>query len=491
MSKNALSTYARKIGQSDRLNITILLENHTPSTVYTTRSNLSGSVVITAPSLTPFDAVEISLEGTTEAYTESLATAPTDTRIKAHHNFLRLAMPIAPSSYPMPRALETDKTLTLPFNFVVPERLLPTSCAHATDGDHVQDAHLQLPPSMGDPQNQSLDDLAPDMTKVRYTVKVKVLRKRGCDSKKVVLSEASTPLTIIPIYSEDPPLNIEHNDKDYTLSHSRTLRKGVFAGKLGTISFSASQPSSISPATQATTIITLHVRFDPSRPSERPPRLGSLTTKLKSETFFAIHAVSSLPTRSSLVPPYTTNRGAYSYSMTLSSRNVVAVEWKRQESTPVYTRRDSGYRSMSSACTSTTSLRRIERKHELDSTSVLDISDPHIAQVGHYYTATIILPITLPPSKSWLPTFHSCLVSRIYTLECSLAVHVPGVGMPASGLVLKLPLQIASPTTASKALDQTVGQSPADSNSTPNLIGVVNETAGILPQYADLNGHRC
>lgn len=487
MLKDAFSAYARRIGQGSRLNTTIVLENHTPSTVYTTGSSLSGSVTLVAPTLTPFDAVEVSLEGTTSTYMESVSTTSTDTRIMAKHTFLRLAMPIPDSSYPKSRALDAGETLTLPFNFVVPERLLPTACAHPTCGDHVQDAHLRLPPSMGDTQNECLDDLAPDMTKVRYMVMARVLRRRRGDSEKMVLSESSTALTVMPTYTENPPLSIGRHDKDYNLSQSKELRRGVFSGRLGTITLSAPQPSSVSPVTQPTTLTTLHVRFDPAAPGVQPPRLGNLATKLKAETFFSLHPVSSLPTRSSLAMLSLAHRGTYSYSVPLSSRKVGAVEWKRQECTPAYERRDSGYESRSSASTSSTSLRTIESKRELGSPSVFNTLNPNIATADHYYTATIILPITLPPSKGWLPTFHSCLVSRTYTLDCSLAVHVPGLGMPASNLVLTLPLQVAS-QSATTQVDCTDGQWAIDSILTPTAIGVDSGPATILPQYADLMG---
>ena len=54
-----------------------------------------------------------------------------------------------------------------------------------------------------------------------------------------------------------------------------------------------------------------------------------------------------------------------------------------------------------------------------------------------------MVPISLPSSKAWVPTFHSCIVSRIYTLDLSLSVHKPGTGAPTSTVSLKVPVQIA------------------------------------------------
>jgi hypothetical protein len=55
-----------------------------------------------------------------------------------------------------------------------------------------------------------------------------------------------------------------------------------------------------------------------------------------------------------------------------------------------------------------------------------------------------LVPLTLPQSKSWIPTFHSCIVSRIYALDLSLSIHTPGTGVRASTVSLCLPVQIAA-----------------------------------------------
>jgi hypothetical protein len=58
-----------------------------------------------------------------------------------------------------------------------------------------------------------------------------------------------------------------------------------------------------------------------------------------------------------------------------------------------------------------------------------------------YYTTTIALSLVLAPSRTWIPTFHSCFVSRFYTLLPELVVHPPGAMMPFT-LSLKVPVQV-------------------------------------------------
>ena len=62
---------------------------------------------------------------------------------------------------------------------------------------------------------------------------------------------------------------------------------------------------------------------------------------------------------------------------------------------------------------------------------------------GVYYAAKISVPITLPPSKTWVPPFNTYLISRIYTIAISLKIHSPGTGVPTSTISLRLPVQIA------------------------------------------------
>ena len=44
------------------------------------------------------------------------------------------------------------------------------------------------------------------------------------------------------------------------------------------------------------------------------------------------------------------------------------------------------------------------------------------AVLDTYYTARVVVPIDLPKSdKTYVPSFHTCLVSRIYSLDIALA----------------------------------------------------------------------
>ena len=69
---------------------------------------------------------------------------------------------------------------------------------------------------------------------------------------------------------------------------------------------------------------------------------------------------------------------------------------------------------------------------------------PADVKVKGHYEATIFVPLTLPASNTRIPTFHSCLVSRIYPLTFQLSVVPANVSSTShsAALTLRLPFQI-------------------------------------------------
>jgi hypothetical protein len=446
---STFATYARRMGRNGRPDMDIILDGHNEGKVYTTFDALSGRVEITTPQNARFDEIQITLEGAVKTFVENLSPHTTRARTTALHNFLKLTMPLRDTDYPQPRIAEAGQTYKFPFNFVVPNQLLPRACSHKCNTEHVHHAHLQLPPSMGCREVSIQDDLAPDMAKVQYSIHVKVLRN-GDDGKDVVLADKLRKLHIVPAQAELPPMNIltGNQESDYVLLKTKTLRKGVFSGKLGKITVSAIQPSAIilpSPSSSATVpeiaMATLNLRFDPHDKSSQPPRLGGLTTKIKASTFYAARPAEFLPSHYTMNTQFDTIRGVYDTSVPLSSRCVEAVSWTKHKAAPAYTRRNSASSSDSSDCSD---------------------NCPEAKPGSEYYSATVLVPITLPSSKTWIPTFHSCIVSRTYTIDLNLSIHTPGNGVPASTVSLHLPIQIAADGNQNERAPMTAAEAAAE-----------------------------
>lgn len=411
----------------------IILDNHTNDKVYSTLDAISGKVQITASRDARFDEIQITLEGSIKTYVENMSPHSTRSKITAYHNFLKLTMPIADSDYPQPRIAEAGQKYTFPFNFVIPEQLLPRACSHKCVAEHVHHAHIQLPPSMGDREVSPLDDLAPEMARVHYSIKVRVIRAREMDMKEVICSQGQRKIRVIPAAPEMPPLSIRPGEVDYILAKTKTLKKGVFSGKLGKITVSALQPGALTllaPSNETiappTTMASLQLRFDPRSESSEPPRLGGLTTKLRVSTFFAARPAQTFPTRVSLINNFDVTRSVYETSLSLSSRCVSSATWTKHRPAPAYTRRCSSS-STSSSSSDDSAIPKMDLENE-----------------KCFYTSTILVPITLPVNKTFIPTFHSCVVSRVYTVDLSLSIHTPGTGVPASTVTLHVPIQIAA-----------------------------------------------
>lgn len=337
------------------------------------------------------------------------------------------------TTYPHPRVLESGRVYKFPFTFVVPDQLLPQSCSHPKTNSHIQQAHTQLPPSLGDPMLSGdgvslLDDMTPQMCQISYTIKVSISRKPLVEHGHArTLVAVAKKVRIVPAADEQPPLNVPDDSEDYCLRREKDVKKGLLRGRLGRLVMAASQPKPLqlgSPAksdstSPASTVATVHLRFDPIH-DEQPPKLGTLWSKLKVSTFYSTTAWRDFPARSPALA-WSTDSGVYSETVPLSSRCIASVQWEKH-----------------------TVEGDLSRRASMQSTSSAEsIAGPSASYSGHtFYTASILVPITLPTEKAFVPTFHSCLVSRIYTLELCVSYHTPNANVLSPTCSLKIPIQI-------------------------------------------------
>jgi hypothetical protein len=315
--------------------------------------------------------------------------------------FLRLVQPIDETTLPIPRLASKGQTYTFPFTFVIPQSLLPTACTHTTENQAVKYAHLRLPPSLGDPSvlSQDKDDLAPDMTRISYAIRVRVARMRDADGKTVVLADSSRKIAVSPEFPDEPPVHIENKSKDFVLRKEKDLRKGLLGRKIGRICVFAEQPQPLrlapnSPCPPSTTV-PVSLTFTPANSEIPPPGLSNLTAKLKTSTYFSTTRATYIPTPSRATPD--PSIGNYTESTLLSSRCISNVKWENNSSS----------------------------------------SKP-------VYAAQVVVPITVPKCKHLVPSFSTCFVNRSYILDLSVSVCTSNHNQ--TSLNLKLPLQISQPS---------------------------------------------
>jgi hypothetical protein len=439
-------------------------------TSYSTMDTIVGTVSVTANHDTPLEDIEVffmgkqtvfissclsttssreltfSPTGESHAFVDRLTATPSISgRTEVTHRFLTLKQPIDLADLPRPRKLLANKKYTFPFTFTVPAQLLPRACSHSVSNDGVKASHMMLPPSMGDPEvsgfgNTLLDDLAPEMSRIIYTIRARVMHTREADGFLSVLADKTKKVRIKPAFEEQPPLSISDRDPEYRLRQEKTIRKGLFKGKSGTLTAQSAQPKAlVIPGARTTynstitTVAKVLLRFDPTDDSSTPPTLGSVVSKIKISTYYASEPRRTFPVRSSI--GYDSSQGVYQETLPLSSLCVASAQWKKHSasSNPLsdisMLRRDSGI----SDCSTFSS-------DEAFNAGVLKGSQNY--RGSSFYTAQISVPITLPENKNFLPTFHSCLISRTYALSLQISAHTPGIS--DASLHLKIPVQICA-----------------------------------------------
>lgn len=444
--------------------------------LYTTLDKIQGEVTIIALDDMSFDTIQVSLEGSSKTFVEKIATAsPTSYRTEAFQVFLRLLQPLDMDVFPAPRIMKAQQAYRFPFTFVVPQKLLPQSCRHEHASEGLQNFHLNLPPSLGDPMTASLNgtllnDMAPEMSVISYAIKVRIASGQGTTGKPMIVAEISKKLRIVPAVDEHPPLVMHGGVKDdYLPKKEKDIKKGLFKGKLGTLTMESAQPRSLRlPALKSnsscpiTTMATVNLRFDPCEEGAKPPRLNHLCTKLKATTFYSSMPMNELPVKT-LDFHYGSTRGVFVETVLLSSRCVASAQWERHshafDAPDSVVHRDSAFSSHSSA-------------------TIPEPSSPHATKA--FYTAQILVPITLPEScKVFVPTFHSCLVSRVYSLDLCLEIQGPSSIGTAPSIHLKLPIQISSEGNADASL--AVSPREADAMAAREFAGAFDPRSSTFP----------
>ncbi|KAK4181932.1 hypothetical protein QBC36DRAFT_1763 [Triangularia setosa] len=453
--------------------IRVHLKDHYNAKVYTSGSPVKGEVTIVTKRDVRFDLIQIVLIGNTKASFDGMSFPQEIT-----HTFLKMVMPVPESTYPLPKVLETGETYTIPFNFVIPSQLTINACNHKRLSDQLQDHHVLLPPSMGGGWEK--DDMAPRMARVEYSIKARVLREtisstgprpENTTVRRTRIMEGTHNIQVLPSTPEEPPLNITPKDRLYTMSKSKTLRKSfILSTKLGKITAEAHQPSAAVISADGNSLVSrpsmrVSLTFDPENPSNitSPPQITGVSGKLTAHTFFSSGTISHFPNLGEQwnTPYVTDRRGQFFTSVSLPPvSSIPEAPWTQKMRNQ---RRDSGYSTESSSSPAA----KEKQKSPV------------------YFTSTVDIPITLPTDKkTFVPTFHGCIASRVYTLSLSLNITTPSDKKKKSNggtrVNLTVPLQIAVEQPRSQGLAAglelpTFEEAQADEHLRPRVLQVMSE----------------
>ena len=470
--------------------VDVQLDRHYSSKVYTSGSEITGRVIITCARDVPFDTFDVIFTGVAYTRLDFVQQFPTHSA----RTFLKLRMPLAPSDLPESHIFKAETRYAIPFNFIVPHQLTLGACNHQCENAAVREQHLKMPPSLG---GWEADDQAPEMARVEYAITARATKKQTAtpSNTKVKLFEQSKKLKLLPARSEEPPLDITVRDERYVLSKTKEIRKSVFSGKSGRLTASATQPGAamLSGDAHSMSSTRTQVRFEfaSSRPGATPPKINSVSAKLQAITFFSARAANHLP---NLGPRNKQNSNpslTYSTSVSLFNSPVEKMTWAQHDIASE--RRDSGYSSVGAeeAPGSGNETEGPIYPHRQGKSK-------KIKSCPVRHTATLDVPISIPTGNKniFVPSFHSCVVSRTYTLQLHISTG------SNTTISLFLPLQIGVETLHQPqegelpSFESAVAQAEqeeADAYWQPRTaLSRALPTSvqrAILPGYAELTGH--
>ena len=316
----------------------------------------------------------------------------------------------------------------------------------------------------------SRDDFGPETAEIEYYVRVRVLGEPAeGSSRPEKIFEAQKPVLVLPPSPEDAPFNVTSQDVNYTMSKSKNLRKSMFSNKLGKFTASAAQPPAVhvgaDARTASDTAVTVQLGFEPVTSDVAPPTVKSVSAKLVSSTYYGATPARGLPDMGgrpeyAIEPP----RLAYKTNVPLFNTDIDRVTWRLQCANM---RRDSGYSTDNCESDSSTGRKSKKRSSKADKVS---------------HAATLYIPFKVPSkNKVLLPTFHSCLISRVYALSLTLTVG------PANTTVsLMVPLQVAVEPSEESIGEEDIGED-IEEYLTPRVIRVPDNDDVVrhaLPGYA-------
>lgn len=397
---------------SKQSSIRIIIANHYSCKVYNTGSAIVGTVNVQTASNVAFDRFDIVLSGIATTCTEYVSQNPRHT----FQPFLRLRMPVDINHLPCDQVFEAKRVYTIPFHFVVPDRLAQNACYHNCETEILRDFHLSLPPTIG---FWDADDKAPsNVARVEYAIKAQALILQPGGGYSAML-RSHHMLKILP--SSLPfgfVKSVKPCDERYVLSQTKKIRSSLFGHNTGKVTISGAQPASIilTADGRCSSSSTAHVKLEFVKHDVHSslPSVSLSTTKLDSTTFCSSSPLKCFPDLGSRTHRNSTNFHTFCTSTRITTDAVTDTKWTKN-------------------IVSYPFLEQLGNSEDKD----VKGSDMEGSQVVYERTLSIRFRLIHTNKTATLPSFYSCLLSRTYSLKLVLAI-----GSPSTHLALTLPLTI-------------------------------------------------
>jgi hypothetical protein len=390
---------------------------------FTTRERIIGKLTIEPVVDTPFEKLEIKLQGISRTYGRRIVPhAPNARTITTAHRFLELTQPDLEHCFPRDKVFRAGRHYNFPFEFAIPDRMLPATCRHVVESPEIHELHTSMPPSFGDQRPDEATDYAPRKASVKYRIVARVFEgaEPAGNSKMKMIACDSERIRFMPSDAMPMPVSTHINRAGAFLP----LRK-LWAKRFGDLAVTSIQASTFRVRKVHSDMwhsglsgqVKLRLMFIPASDGAEPPRQIELSGIFRTETTSAVSPLLQLPSTDPWLGPELDRHTAP--SVMLSSRAVGNISWKR----------------VSAADTEFS-----EKCHSYEVPP--SFKPPRSPCSTSHYSAEIVASLTAAVGCSLVPTFHSCLISRTYIIDLRLSTPTLALGS-FSAMRLKVPVLVA------------------------------------------------
>lgn len=396
---NMLSWCTRESSPAASLALELEIDN---KRTFTTLERFTGKLTIRAQVDTSFDKLDIKLVGISRTFGRRVVPqAPSARTVTTAHRFLELTQPDALFGFPEHRRFRAGRVYELPFEFAIPDRMLPSTCRHAVASPCVHRLHTSMPPSFGDNEVGEATDYAPRHTSIKYRVVASVESTESATNCQIAScsegicfkpsSEAFAPF----VGAWEPALRL---GKEMSLKKLWTRSSGnLIVTSIQASPFLIKDVNSVVWRSELSGSIKIKLKFYPAYDGAEPPKQIDLSSILRTKTTSAVSPLPQLPSEDPWQGPEVDQHTAP--SVILSPQAIGGIEWiqdpekvdQNDEECPSYEAASSGESSRNGS-------------------------------LRHCYSAQIMASFDAAIGFSLVRTFHSCLISRAYEVELKLSV---------------------------------------------------------------------
>ncbi|KAJ5189897.1 hypothetical protein N7472_008911 [Penicillium cf. griseofulvum] len=382
-------------------NVEFVVYSSYDTPIFKTHDMINGEIFFTPLQETNIEDVSITFKGMTRVEVENMNTHLPLPSSRLEKTFLSMDLPVY-DYFCDTSTLEPGKSYRMPFKFIVPDKLPIHTCHHQCANHQIQQEHLQLPASLSyhTKKSHEIHDMSPEMTEVLYSINLALWQRDGKAGRPKKIQESTHPVQILPTRNEHAPILVPGKNNYYQLRAEKSLSTGMLRHACGKLAAYSAQPPAIQlqslqqTNSNASTSLKINLRFDPSHLGQLPPSLLATDFQLRAMTFFGLEPCHDYPDLTD-VSTWGTRREFWSDCVALTANNEIKMDWNSETE---------GERTI--------------------------------------FTASIETSVSLPTRRCYPPTFHSCLVSRVYSLKARLFYRVHGKARSRSSISVTVPVEI-------------------------------------------------